>query len=195
MRKEYSCESVASMKSREMEEDEQVLCWKRRRFCSEVENERQEVVVENFVASPAASWTSGCSKDGESKDVVKSLRASTDLENLELKLDGYERENSTSMAGGFSRETTPTSELCGDSEEVLMNSVASTPTKKSPVPPSMSRRKSSSSSAEKMPSEAELEEFFTTAEKYEQKRFAEKYNYDIVKDVPLEGKYQWVRLH
>ncbi|KAG9155239.1 hypothetical protein Leryth_023270 [Lithospermum erythrorhizon] len=39
----------------------------------------------------------------------------------------------------------------------------------------------------KMPSEAELEDFFSAAEKYEQNRFAEKYNYDIVKDVPLEG--------
>ncbi|GAA0160243.1 hypothetical protein LIER_16839 [Lithospermum erythrorhizon] len=43
----------------------------------------------------------------------------------------------------------------------------------------------------KMPSEAELEDFFSAAEKYEQNRFAEKYNYDIVKDVPLEGRYEW----
>ncbi|XP_047983130.1 cyclin-dependent kinase inhibitor 7-like isoform X2 [Salvia hispanica] len=45
-----------------------------------------------------------------------------------------------------------------------------------------------------MPSAAELERFFAAAEKYEQKRFAQKYNYDIVKDVPLEGRYHWVRL-
>lgn len=47
----------------------------------------------------------------------------------------------------------------------------------------------------RMPPQDEIEEFFSVAEKYEQKRFAEKYNYDVVKDAPLEGgRYQWVRL-
>nr|XP_043621767.1 cyclin-dependent kinase inhibitor 7-like [Erigeron canadensis] len=46
----------------------------------------------------------------------------------------------------------------------------------------------------KMPSAEELEEFFAKAEKYEQKRFADKYNFDIVKDVPIEGRYQWIKL-
>ncbi|XP_076942288.1 uncharacterized protein LOC143612107 [Bidens hawaiensis] len=46
-----------------------------------------------------------------------------------------------------------------------------------------------------MPSAAELEEFFAEAEKYEQKRLAEKYNFDIKKDVPMEGRYQWVPLN
>ncbi|XP_047174848.1 cyclin-dependent kinase inhibitor 7-like [Vigna umbellata] len=47
---------------------------------------------------------------------------------------------------------------------------------------------------QKMPTESELEEFFTAAEKDIQKRFSEKYNYDIVKDIPLEGRYEWVKL-
>lgn len=47
---------------------------------------------------------------------------------------------------------------------------------------------------QKMPMESELEEFFTAAEKDIQKRFSDKYNYDIVKDVPLEGRYEWVKL-
>ncbi|KAG6432944.1 hypothetical protein SASPL_104538 [Salvia splendens] len=48
-------------------------------------------------------------------------------------------------------------------------------------------------SAAKTPSAAELEEFFTVAEEYVQKRFTQKYNYDIVKDAPiLGGRYQWV---
>ncbi|KAL2348402.1 hypothetical protein Fmac_002402 [Flemingia macrophylla] len=50
------------------------------------------------------------------------------------------------------------------------------------------------SAAEKMPSELELEEFFAAAEKDIQKRFQDRYNYDIVKDVPLEGRYEWVQL-
>ncbi|XP_050209263.1 cyclin-dependent kinase inhibitor 7-like isoform X2 [Mercurialis annua] len=48
--------------------------------------------------------------------------------------------------------------------------------------------------AEKIPCQVEIDEFFAEAEKKEQKRFASKYNYDIAKDSPLEGRYQWVRL-
>lgn len=54
----------------------------------------------------------------------------------------------------FSRETTPSSELCGESDE--MDSLA---------------RKTS---AAKTPPKEEIEEFFAKAEKQEQKRFAEK---------------------
>ncbi|MED6197310.1 hypothetical protein PIB30_055507 [Stylosanthes scabra] len=52
----------------------------------------------------------------------------------------------------------------------------------------------SSSMAQNMPTELEMEEFFTAAEKDIQKRFQEKYNYDIGNDVPLEGRYEWVEL-
>ncbi|GMI88227.1 hypothetical protein HRI_002492000 [Hibiscus trionum] len=71
------------------------------------------------------------------------------------------------------------SELCGDSDE--MESPGKKPSPLPAKPP-------------KMPSQAEIDEFFSVAEKYEQKRFAEKYNYDIVKDVPLDGRYRWIRL-
>lgn len=51
-----------------------------------------------------------------------------------------------------------------------------------------------SSALQKRPTDSELEEFFAAAEKDIHKRFSEKYNYDIVKDVPLEGRYEWVKL-
>ncbi|KAF8020311.1 hypothetical protein BT93_G0884 [Corymbia citriodora subsp. variegata] len=44
------------------------------------------------------------------------------------------------------------------------------------------------------PSRAELESFFSAAEERERRRFAEKYNYDIAMDAPLEGRYEWIRL-
>ncbi|KAL6222567.1 hypothetical protein ACLB2K_005959 [Fragaria x ananassa] len=50
------------------------------------------------------------------------------------------------------------------------------------------------SASEKMPSELELEEFFTAAEKDIQSKFSKKYNYDVTKDEPLEGRYEWTRL-
>ncbi|MFS8016978.1 putative cyclin-dependent kinase inhibitor [Helianthus anomalus] len=41
---------------------------------------------------------------------------------------------------------------------------------------------------------AEIEEFFASAEKERQKRFKDRYNYDIVKDTPLEGRFEWTQL-
>ncbi|XP_038715329.1 cyclin-dependent kinase inhibitor 7-like isoform X2 [Tripterygium wilfordii] len=45
-----------------------------------------------------------------------------------------------------------------------------------------------------MPSQGEIEAFFGISEKLEQKRFFEKYNFDVVNGVPLEGRFQWVPL-
>ncbi|CAN6554971.1 unnamed protein product [Malus baccata var. baccata] len=78
------------------------------------------------------------------------------------------------------RETTPSSELCLDSNEMS-----------SPTPVVSHRRRIPVS---KSPPSEEIEEFFAAVEKYEHKHFTEKYNYDIVNDVPLEGRYQWVCL-
>ncbi|EEE52460.1 hypothetical protein OsJ_34620 [Oryza sativa Japonica Group] len=41
------------------------------------------------------------------------------------------------------------------------------------------------------PPEAEIEAFFAAAELAERRRFAEKYNYDIALDRPLQGRYEW----
>ncbi|KAL3730550.1 hypothetical protein ACJRO7_027550 [Eucalyptus globulus] len=49
-------------------------------------------------------------------------------------------------------------------------------------------------SAAETPSRAELESFFSAAEECERQRFAEKYNYDVAMDAPLEGRYEWIRL-
>ncbi|XP_039060851.1 cyclin-dependent kinase inhibitor 7-like isoform X2 [Hibiscus syriacus] len=112
------------------------------------------------------SLASRCSSN-ESCDILKdSLRV------VDLEPKSFETEISTCTNINNFRETTPLSELCGDSDEM------ESPAKKPP----------------KMPSQAEIDEFFSVAEKYEQKRFADKYNYDIVKDVPLDGRYQWLRL-
>ncbi|MFQ6662496.1 hypothetical protein Gotur_030325 [Gossypium turneri] len=90
---------------------------------------------------------------------------------------------SVSSVNSSRRETTPSSELRAEPEALDSTSRQSE---------ANSRRRST---AEKMPTEAELEEFFAAAEKKVKQQFAEKYNYDIVKDEPLEGRYQWVRLN
>lgn len=44
------------------------------------------------------------------------------------------------------------------------------------------------------PTSQEMEDFFAAAEAREKKRFTERYNYDPVNDLPLPGRYEWVRL-
>lgn len=47
----------------------------------------------------------------------------------------------------------------------------------------------------KMPTEEELEFFFSAAEKELKRQFADKYNYDIEEDVALdEGRYEWIQV-
>lgn len=48
--------------------------------------------------------------------------------------------------------------------------------------------------AEKMPPEAELEEFFAAAQEDLNKRFKDKYNYDILNDIPLTGRFEWIQV-
>ncbi|KAF8107259.1 hypothetical protein N665_0124s0053 [Sinapis alba] len=44
-----------------------------------------------------------------------------------------------------------------------------------------------------VPTSNELEEFFAFAEQQQQRLFMEKYNFDIVNDMPLTGRYEWVQ--
>ncbi|TVU00591.1 hypothetical protein EJB05_53980 [Eragrostis curvula] len=45
------------------------------------------------------------------------------------------------------------------------------------------------------PPEEQVEAFFAAAESDLARRFAAKYNYDVVKDAPMDGRYEWVRLN
>ncbi|GMI66008.1 hypothetical protein HRI_000270000 [Hibiscus trionum] len=101
----------------------------------------------------------------------------------DLEGERIEVETSTHLNLRERRETTPSSELRAEPEDLDSTWRPSE---------ANSRRRST---VEKMPTEAELEEFFAASEKRVKKQFAEKYNYDIVKDKPLEGRYQWVRFN
>lgn len=140
----------------------------------------------NISSSPANSTTSSVNTTvhEQSSDVVTNgFSRSTDP-----KLGDSETESSTFTIAEFRETSTASSEFaCEDSGEV-MESSSITNAKRSPKDTHLKF------SAPKLPSAAQIEEFFTVAERHQQKRFAEKYNYDVVKDVPLEGRYQWVRL-
>ncbi|KAF0915592.1 hypothetical protein E2562_037043 [Oryza meyeriana var. granulata] len=44
------------------------------------------------------------------------------------------------------------------------------------------------------PPEEEMEAFLAAAESSVARRFAARYNYDVVKDAPMDGRYEWVRV-
>lgn len=42
-----------------------------------------------------------------------------------------------------------------------------------------------------IPTALDMDEFFAQAERQQQKLFVEKYNFDIINDMPLPGRYEW----
>ncbi|KAA3479662.1 cyclin-dependent kinase inhibitor 7-like isoform X2 [Gossypium australe] len=104
------------------------------------------------------------------------------IELPDLEDESIEVESATHFSSRDRRETTPLSELRAEPEDMDSTSRPSG---------GNSRRRSM---VEKMPTEAELEDFFVVAEEKLRNQFAEKYNYDILKDQPLEGRYEWARL-
>ncbi|OVA15789.1 Cyclin-dependent kinase inhibitor [Macleaya cordata] len=153
-------------------------------FCSsynQLENRRRLVITPDLPISPASSdnnsgsvvMSDRCSGNGSCELVSGSLMRSF----VDLESEGFKFENSTNF---FHRKDSDLNSESNDLESTARPSEAN------------SRRRSLS--AERMPSDAEIDDFFSAFEKDEQKRFSEKYNYDIVKDVPLEGRYDWIPL-
>ncbi|KAL9267535.1 Cyclin-dependent kinase inhibitor 7-like protein [Drosera capensis] len=83
------------------------------------------------------------------------------------------------------RQITPSTESQAESEK-RMDSAATLPS------PDPNDSHDGRATVQNMPSESEIEQFFAAAEKDLHQRFIDKYNYDVVKDVPLQGRYQWV---
>ncbi|XAR72889.1 hypothetical protein NMG60_11019676 [Bertholletia excelsa] len=131
--------------------------------------------------SSPASLVSRCSSNELAK-FSRGGQRSVDQE-VESNAENFEAEISTLTSSRF-RETTPSTDPYADLDEMQSMTTVKPPAVSLPW----------KAPEAKKPSAAEIEEFFSVAEKYEQKLFSEKYNYDVVKDVPLEGRYQWVRL-
>ncbi|KAL6911535.1 hypothetical protein ACP4OV_000340 [Aristida adscensionis] len=83
------------------------------------------------------------------------------------------------------RETTPSSLVHGDASD-LESDLAGQKSSSRPQPPARPAPRLTT------PPAAEIEEFFAAAEAAEAKRFASKYNFDVVRGVPLDaGRYEW----
>ncbi|KAL3647640.1 hypothetical protein CASFOL_008608 [Castilleja foliolosa] len=82
------------------------------------------------------------------------------------------------------RESTPTSFII--------------PADSVPTPGSSTRPRRTSPRAQDVrpvtPATQEIDDFFDRLEEPHRLRFIEKYNFDIVNDVPLPGRYEWVKL-
>ncbi|KAF1001690.1 cyclin-dependent kinase inhibitor 6-like [Apium graveolens] len=145
-----------------------------------VQGKRCRQVTENSVDDQCWSPSSG--------EFAASYCSSTEIVNEDSKILDLEEESveikslTCDSNCRERRETTPLSELGEETGALESNS----------KPPAANSRRRST--AQKMPSEAEIEEFFAAAEKKIQKEFTEKYNFDIVKDKPLKGRYEWVPL-
>ncbi|XP_031482271.1 cyclin-dependent kinase inhibitor 5-like [Nymphaea colorata] len=98
-------------------------------------------------------------------------------------LEGDGRESCRSV-----RETTPCS-LMRNSENLEAPGSTTRPTN-----PSETNRRTRSETHRSIPTADEMEEFFAAAERQQLRSFSEKYNYDPVKDLPLPGRYEWIRL-
>ncbi|CAJ1942785.1 unnamed protein product [Sphenostylis stenocarpa] len=170
---------------------------KRRRTA--VNNNSNNISPSSFVQLKSLSNTSApeteerCS--GESSASCCSSNGSFD-ENRIIKFSDLEVENAqVEMPTCSCGEQQTRREMSLSSELRITNSQeVDSAEKKKPTTQSKTKSRHVSSAAQKMPTESELEEFFAAAEKDIQKVFSEKYNYDIVKDVPLEGRYEWVKL-
>nr|XP_043612053.1 cyclin-dependent kinase inhibitor 4-like [Erigeron canadensis] len=86
------------------------------------------------------------------------------------------------------RETTPCN-LIRDPDVIRTPASSTKPTRST-----NGKYRVENTSATRIPSTSEMEEFFTGPEKQQQQLFIEKYNFDPVNDKPLNGRYEWVKL-
>ncbi|KAL4587965.1 hypothetical protein LXL04_000842 [Taraxacum kok-saghyz] len=87
------------------------------------------------------------------------------------------------------RESTPCS-LRNDTYDIYAHGSSSS-TRSMNLEPS---RTSRNLITKNMPFTQEIEEFFARHDQEQQRRFADKYNFDIAKEKPIGGRYEWVQV-
>ncbi|KAL6971079.1 hypothetical protein U1Q18_030761 [Sarracenia purpurea var. burkii] len=87
------------------------------------------------------------------------------------------------------RESTPCS-LIRDPESIRTPGSTTKPTRSTEA-----NRILQNSMRRHIPTAHEMDEFFASAEEQQLRRFIEKYNFDPVNEIPLPGRYEWVKLY
>uniref|UniRef100_A0A0E0K5J1 Cyclin-dependent kinase inhibitor domain-containing protein n=1 Tax=Oryza punctata TaxID=4537 RepID=A0A0E0K5J1_ORYPU len=159
---------------------------------------RAPVVVEavgagNGAAPHVAAGLSRCSSTASSVDAAAQDRSLACRSDVAEAGSEHVPEGSASDSGSGRdrerRETTPSSFLPGEVSDLESDLAGQ---KRSRPLPSSATASAQQATRPKMPPAAEIEEFFAAAEEAEAKRFAAKYNFDVVRGVPLDaGRFEW----
>uniref|UniRef100_A0A0D9YYJ6 Cyclin-dependent kinase inhibitor domain-containing protein n=1 Tax=Oryza glumipatula TaxID=40148 RepID=A0A0D9YYJ6_9ORYZ len=148
----------------------------------------------NGAAAHAAAGLSRCSSTASSVDAAaqdRSLAYRSDV--AEAGSEHVPEGSASDSASGRDRErreTTPSSFLPGEVSD-LESDLAGGQKRSRPLP-SAATASAQQATRPKIPPAAEIEAFFAAAEEAEAKRFAAKYNFDVVRGVPLDaGRFEW----
>ncbi|XP_073146951.1 cyclin-dependent kinase inhibitor 3-like [Henckelia pumila] len=108
----------------------------------------------------------------------------------DLEIDASFGENNleSEARGRRTRESTPCS-LIGATDTII---TPGSSTKSATLAPTNQRVRNTR--IRSMPTDHELEEFFSQMEEAQHRHFIDKYNFDIVNDLPLPGRYIWEKL-
>ncbi|KAI3449889.1 hypothetical protein Pfo_006554 [Paulownia fortunei] len=145
--------------------------------------------------SRKARHTCGCggkedteAKSGEEFPRTSLISGSVEAEDLGIEASfGENNLDCEARESGSTRESTPCSLIR------VTDTIS--------APGSTSKQTCSSATSQRIrpllinvPTARDLEEFFACEEQSQQHLFMEKYNFDIVNDLPLPGRYEWVRV-
>ncbi|XP_019465095.1 PREDICTED: cyclin-dependent kinase inhibitor 3-like isoform X2 [Lupinus angustifolius] len=125
-------------------------------------------------------------KTASPSSVSESGKLEAEEESVDLSIEGSCGENflEGEAIDRSTRESTPCS-LIMDSNSIT-------------IPGSSTRQSTHQINHENVqrifPTSHEMDEFFVHAERQQQAMFMQKYNFDIVNDVPLKGQYKWVQV-
>ncbi|KAL8170220.1 hypothetical protein V2J09_022024 [Rumex salicifolius] len=142
-----------------------------------------------FSSSPALSASRSRSNKGTSEE-EEGARYGTDVDDLSVEASFGENSFDFDLNGRSTWESTPCS---------IIRDFDNNRTPGSAVRPTCSRaacRRQSRNSVQRRNNHYthEMEEFFAVTEMQQQQHFMNKYNFDIVNDLPLSGRYDWVRI-
>ncbi|KAJ8534581.1 hypothetical protein K7X08_016309 [Anisodus acutangulus] len=129
-----------------------------------------------FLVSSAKSGSVSISQKDGFEDVKNRGRVTEDVDDLEP------RDRST-------RESTPCS-LVREADAMVNSGSVTRQTELNTT-----AQRTRNSILRNIPSVHEIEEFFTFAEQQQQHLFMEKYNFDVANDLPLSGRYEWIRVN
>lgn len=128
----------------------------------------------------------GCSNMGDKNYVCEKEEETYDFNDLGIEASFGENNLEFEGRGRSTRESTPCS-FIRDCDILGTPGSATRPTSSTAT-----NRRVQCDLQRNIPTTWEMEEFFACAEQQQQRLFMEKYNFDVVNDIPLPGRYEWV---